>query len=372
MLARTPRSLSAVVQLAAGVRTRPGGLAGPWAWRRPAVAFQPARLMATKSDLDDELETFRRMLGGRKVTPRAPTRRDRPPAETGAGADGAAATAAKSDPAGPSAYRPAGGRTGALQASTRPAGPRAARPVKPRPKKPVVNDPYFAAEKIKRILERDRVADAEALAIGARTKGTVCWNYIIDHQLEQGRVMRAFKTFADMRRRACTPNEQTYTILFRGLAQNAPQVQSATSRTVSLVEQLAADDSRVKLNVVHLNAALRVAEAAQSADTAWKVLEHADGVEPDARTFTALLRTVCKDEDVSARDKYDIGQRILDDVREREKRGLIELDVPLYLAIERALTHGQRNPHEDEYRSLDEALGASRAHAAKTKKDDGL
>jgi pentatricopeptide repeat protein len=184
----------------------------------------------------------------------------------------------------------------------------------------------------------------------------VAWNHTIDWHMQKGKVNEAFKIYNEMKKRAQWPDSYTYMMLLRGFPQHRTHhgpgtKKSNVSKATALIESMGASNSKVKPNIKHTNAALRVCSVAKDMDALWSLAGKLPSSGPNSAdhiTYTILLGAIrCQDfgveqADVDAesgrtadtahkiikkrRDAVDEGRRIWQEIILRWRRGEIILD----------------------------------------------
>lgn len=159
-----------------------------------------------------------------------------------------------------------------------------------------LQDPLELATFVSNELRKDRVDEMLQLVIMASHSMdcVVSWNHIVDYYLTKGRVNDAIKLYNDMKKRAQFPDAYTYTILLRGLSENA-HLSGVLSKALSIYHSLSAPNSRVKPSIIHTNAALRVCARALDMDALWgiagKIPENGPAA-ANARTYLTIINAL--------------------------------------------------------------------------------
>jgi pentatricopeptide repeat protein len=204
-------------------------------------------------------------------------------------------------------------------------------------------------EKPEKALELCRLAGKEMDCI-------VAWNHTIAWHMQRGKVNEAFRIYNEMKKRAQWPDSYTYMMLLRGFPQHrthhGPETKkSNVSKAMALFNSMGASNSRVKPNIKHTNAALRVCSVAKDMDSLWSLagkLPSSGANSADHITYTILLGAIrCQDfgveqADVDAdahgqddmshkiikmrQDAVDEGRRIWQEIIVRWRRGEIIID----------------------------------------------
>ncbi|RDW89555.1 hypothetical protein BP6252_01587 [Coleophoma cylindrospora] len=135
-----------------------------------------------------------------------------------------------------------------------------------------LKDPVKLADDVRRML-RDDDYETALEVVKAASKDMQCvvsWNHIIDWQVSKRKLTAAIKTYNDMKKRAQFPDPVTYTLLFRGCADD-PHSKNALSKAVSIYQSMLGEFSRVKPTTIHLNAVLKACARAQDMDALWAI-----------------------------------------------------------------------------------------------------
>lgn len=163
-----------------------------------------------------------------------------------------------------------------------------------------------------------------------------------------------------MKKLGAVPTAYTYTILFRGLAQS--QSKLAPKKALHLYESMHAENSAVKPNIIHTNAALGVCTRHNDMDTLWEIsgrLPEYGEDKADATTYTIILHAI----QASAKtrierfqmDEHDVkkafkirrkvvseGKKLWSDVIYKARRAKLVIDQKLVTSMGRVLLFGQR------------------------------
>ncbi|KAL0930788.1 pentatricopeptide repeat containing protein [Colletotrichum truncatum] len=159
-----------------------------------------------------------------------------------------------------------------------------------------MQDRWKIGKHVEATLRKDRFDEALLLTQRASKdeQCVVAWNHLIDYEIRQRKRLNAsIKLLNDMKKRGQLPNEQTYTIIFRGCATLADP-KAAVDKAVHIYNSLL-KDKRLKPNLIHLNAVLQVCGRAGDIDAMFAILETADvkqGRRADAYTYTTILNNL--------------------------------------------------------------------------------
>ena len=168
-----------------------------------------------------------------------------------------------------------------------------------------------------------------------------------------------------MRKRGQRPDSHTYTILLRGLTENAHKTETAVQRTLDLLHLLRASTSEVRLATIHVNAALEVCANARNLDAIYSIaamLPETGAGAPDRVSFTIILEClrVIVDKSTSPaaagpdlalekrrKDHILQGKRLWADVIHRWLKGELVMDELLVHAMGRLLLLGDLRNHDE-------------------------
>ncbi|KAM0274432.1 hypothetical protein ACHAQH_007840 [Verticillium albo-atrum] len=157
-----------------------------------------------------------------------------------------------------------------------------------------MDDPFVIAQHVHRTLAKDRYDEA-LLLVQKASKTAQCvvsWNHLIDYQMKKQKLNAAIRLLNDMKKRGQYPDELTYTIIYRGCARSTyPKL--AVAESVRLYKSMA-KDTRLKPNIIHLNAVLQACGRAGDLDAMFSLLDSLDDnkLKPDAQTYTAILQSL--------------------------------------------------------------------------------
>ncbi|KAI0426410.1 hypothetical protein F5Y09DRAFT_65479 [Xylaria sp. FL1042] len=157
-----------------------------------------------------------------------------------------------------------------------------------------LGDPLHIANRVKLALDKDNF-ELAALITRQASKShnvTVSWNYLIDYQLQKGRLHGAMKLYNEMKKRAQQPNAQTFTIIFRGCA-NSKHPGLAVGEAVKLYQNMLSV-GRIKPNTIHLNAVLQVCAKARDLDSMFTILNSSNDQlrSPNNLTYTTIFNAM--------------------------------------------------------------------------------
>ncbi|OAQ99210.1 hypothetical protein LLEC1_04888 [Akanthomyces lecanii] len=154
-----------------------------------------------------------------------------------------------------------------------------------------INDPWVLGKYIEDLLAKNKFDDAlKTVELASKNLDTVVsWNHLIDYLLKQQQTKRAMTTFNSMKKRAQFPNAQTYTIMFRGLA-NSQHPKNAVAEATKLFSQLK-NDRRLQPNTIHLNAVLSVCARAYDIDQLFLVAGELENLKlaPTTATYGVIF-----------------------------------------------------------------------------------
>ncbi|KAK2761885.1 pentatricopeptide repeat protein [Colletotrichum kahawae] len=248
-------------------------------------------------------------------------------------------------------------------------------------------DRWKIAQQVQAMLKTDRYEEAVLLVKEAskRDDCAVAWNHVLDYELTTRKSpVNAWKLFNDMKKRGQKPNEQTYTVMFRGFA-NVPHPEAGVKRAVQLYRTLL-QDTRVKANQIHLNAVLQACGRGKDIDSMFAIRDSADpkaGRGADARTYTTILNSLRFS--IMSKSSHDVGdtrepaetqqsetlkvvdqcKRIWEEVMREWRAGKLTMDEELVLAMARIL------PEKELMQHLHDTMGIPNLEDANIKRDWG-
>jgi len=200
----------------------------------------------------------------------------------------------------------------------------------------------------------------------------VGWNHCVDWHMQRGRINEALKIYNEMKKRAQFPDSHTYVLLLRGLSKpsrkGALVERANVVKALSLYNSMFSPTSRVKPNIYHSNAVIKVCSMALDLDAMWGVIakmpEKGLGA-ADRQTYTILLTAirhgafgqdtdnVSMDQLARRRDKaVQEGRRIWQDVIRKWRAGELQIDEELVNAMGRLLLMSRRLSDWDDVLSL--------------------
>lgn len=170
-----------------------------------------------------------------------------------------------------------------------------------------------------------------------------------------------------MKKRGQFPDSYTYTIVLRGLAENA-ELSGIASKAIAVYHSMSAPNSRVLPTIIHTNAALTVCARSLDMDALWgfaaRIPEGGPG-SADARTYTIILNAIRRNLLVSAplgegenelaqrRERGVVeGRRIWGDVVKKWRNADLVMEEELVCAMGRLLLVGSRPRDWDDVLSL--------------------
>ncbi|KAJ5334118.1 uncharacterized protein N7506_007901 [Penicillium brevicompactum] len=189
-----------------------------------------------------------------------------------------------------------------------------------------LNDPHKMADRIDRILQNGEPALAAAIVRAGTKKGMRCdvaWNHLLQYCMDQKSPQAAFKFYNDMKKRGRRPNMRTYTIMLKGFS-SVPMSPSVVKTAASVYRSISAENSGVKLSIIHTNAMLTVCHRHADMDRLWQIAgelpEEGPGA-PDATTYTIILNAV---QFAARRDIQKMSPDEIDKILERKTKAITE------------------------------------------------
>ncbi|KAI1751433.1 hypothetical protein F4782DRAFT_183543 [Xylaria castorea] len=188
-----------------------------------------------------------------------------------------------------------------------------------------LSDPLHIANRVRLALDKDNFELAALITRKASKDSnvTVSWNHLIDYQLQQGRLHGAMKLYNEMKKRAQQPNAQTFTIIFRGCAKSEHPT-LALGEAYKLYQNMLSV-GRIKPNVIHLNAVLKVCAKAGDLDSLFSILHSSDDPlrSPNNLTYTTIFNAMrMRADKVPAGG--DAGGRLGEEELQKEKESTIK------------------------------------------------
>ena len=160
-----------------------------------------------------------------------------------------------------------------------------------------------------------------------REEVIVSWNHVVDWYMRNGKFDDALKTYNEMKKRGQFPDAHTYTLLLRGFAttQHSDHIVSSknVSRAVNLYNSLSSPTSRVKPNIYHTNAVLKVCAEGNDMDALWGIVSkmpERGSAAPDRVTYGIIINAIKK----SAFGYYGHKNSTIDAVPARQDRAISE------------------------------------------------
>ncbi|KAL5354562.1 hypothetical protein ACLOAV_000651 [Pseudogymnoascus australis] len=235
-------------------------------------------------------------------------------------------------------------------------------------------DPLKLADDTLAKLKKDRFEEAEDLVrkSSAAIDCTVGWNHLIDWQCKKGKINSAVKSYNEMKKRGQTPDAYTYTLIFRGLAQQAHQHPSAVTHALSIYHSMDAENAPVQPNIIHTNSVLKVCAQAGDMDALFGIAAKLrdKGIRaPNNLTFTIIFNAIRDNAvkrlttEISAeelrplRDKSIMdARRMWDDIASRWRHGDLWIDEELVCSLGRILLMGGDRDRDDIFALLRQAM----------------
>ncbi|KAF2139344.1 uncharacterized protein K452DRAFT_254647 [Aplosporella prunicola CBS 121167] len=235
--------------------------------------------------------------------------------------------------------------------------------------KRINNDPLKLADFVNTRLRFDDVSRTIAVVRFASKymNCVVSWNHVINHIMSLHRVPEAMKIYNDMKKRGQRPDSYTYTIVLRGLGDNAHHDKDVVGNALSVYHSMSAPNSQVEPTTIHTNAVLRACARANNMDALWGVVaklpESGRGA-PDTLTYSTILNAIrynAMDAPVGlnweelARRRNDAiidGRRLWENIVSRWRNGDLMIDEGLTCTMGRLLLLGERPRDWDDVLSL--------------------
>ncbi|KFY18691.1 hypothetical protein V493_08415 [Pseudogymnoascus sp. VKM F-4281 (FW-2241)] len=235
-------------------------------------------------------------------------------------------------------------------------------------------DPLKLADDTLAKLKKDRFEEAEDLVrkSSAAIDCTVGWNHLIDWQCKKGKINSAVKSYNEMKKRGQTPDAYTYTLIFRGLAQQAHQHPSAVAHALSIYHSMDAENAPVTPNIIHTNSVLKVCAQAGDMDALFGIAAKLrdKGIRaPNNLTFTIIFNAIRDNAikklttEISAEELRPLreksvmdARRMWDDIASRWRHGDLWIDEELVCSLGRILLMGGDRDRDDIFALLRQAM----------------
>ncbi|KAH6687487.1 pentatricopeptide repeat protein [Plectosphaerella plurivora] len=225
-----------------------------------------------------------------------------------------------------------------------------------------LRDPWNIAQYVERALRQngDSRFDEVLLLVQTASKNTpltVSWNHLIDHHLKMKRIRPAIKLFNEMKKRGQKPNQQTYTIIFRGCAEN-PHKDLALTEAVRIYNTMSKDGG-VRPNLIHANAVLHVCVRAGDMDAMFAFLDKMEEnkqLRMDASSYSTIFQGMRlqlesvenSTEESSSGEREAAADEIIDrcetiwgEIIRKSRKGALRINESLVATMGRLLLHGR-------------------------------
>lgn len=235
-------------------------------------------------------------------------------------------------------------------------------------------DPLKLADDTLAKLKKDRFEDAQDLVrkSSAAIDCTVGWNHLIDWQCKKGKINSAIKSYNEMKKRGQTPDQYTYTLIFRGLARQAHNHPSAVAQALSLYHSMDAENAPVTPNIIHTNSVLKVCAQAGDMDAMFGIAAKLrdKGIRaPNNLTFTIIFNAIRDNTikklttHISAEELRPLrnksvmdARRMWDDIASRWRHGDLWIDEELVCSLGRMLLMGGERDRDDIFALLRQTM----------------
>ncbi|GBB84429.1 hypothetical protein RclHR1_01100021 [Rhizophagus clarus] len=182
------------------------------------------------------------------------------------------------------------------------------------PEMKVPDDPYLLSKKIRKLSEQDKLTDAISIALNTKksAQSEVVWNHLIDECVKRGRVKLGILLLNKMKKHSFIPNQQTYTILLNGIAENLTFEDNITQAKHLLedLEKISTRHDQVKINVIHINCFLKVCSRSNDFEALienFNELINKGDWEPNQETYTIILNSCARHD-----SGYEIASKLWD------------------------------------------------------------
>ncbi|CAG8523215.1 7765_t:CDS:2 [Funneliformis caledonium] len=195
------------------------------------------------------------------------------------------------------------------------------------PKVKVPDDPYDLTKLINKFSEEGRFEDVLSIVWNTKrsAQSVVVWNHLIHHSVKKGKLKLAIRLLNEMKKRSFVPNEQTYTILLNGIAENRTFNDNvAQARTI--LESI--QHSQVELNSIHVNCLLKVCSRSDDFETLKEIFNEFISKGkwlPNQESFTIMINACAR----QGTDGYDIALKLWNqfDVNSIEYQQMVKRDL---------------------------------------------
>ncbi|CAB5100397.1 hypothetical protein RhiirA1_536788 [Rhizophagus irregularis] len=165
----------------------------------------------------------------------------------------------------------------------------------------VPDDPYLLSKLIKKLGEQDKLEDAISIALNTKksAQSEVVWNHLIDECVKRGRITLGIRLLNQMKKHSFVPNQQTYTILLNGIAENQTFEDNITQAKHLLedLQQISTRHNQVKINVIHVNCFLKVCSRSNNFEALienYNELINKGDWKPNQETYTIILNSCAR------------------------------------------------------------------------------
>ncbi|CAK3920693.1 Hypothetical predicted protein [Lecanosticta acicola] len=245
-----------------------------------------------------------------------------------------------------------------------------------------LRDPVKFANHVHYILRNEQPDKALELCRLASKEGNVvvAWNHVVNWHIQRRKVNRALEIYNEMKKRGQFPDAFTYMMIFRGwgsynaMTDNSRDLYTYMLKAINIYHSMSSPTSRVKPNIKHTNAVLRLCALAHDLDAMWgvasKIPEHGSG-SADNVTYTILLSAIrtgafggnegrheenehvlLEQLEPKKKQAVDEGRRIWQEVIARWRSGEIQIDEALVCAMAKLLLFGSELQDWDDVLSL--------------------
>lgn len=176
-----------------------------------------------------------------------------------------------------------------------------------------------------------------------------------------------------MKKRAQKPDALTYTLIFRGLADNAAKTPLALTHALSIYQSMHAEKTQLKPNITHTNAVLKVCSRVGDTDALFGIAAKIPALglgSADNLTYTTILNGIRNSAVVSksprrvsqevsktvTRKATNHARRIWMDVIDRWRRAEIWIDEELVCAMGRVLLIGEEQDWDDVLSLMEQSM----------------
>ncbi|RIA83859.1 hypothetical protein C1645_833147 [Glomus cerebriforme] len=196
----------------------------------------------------------------------------------------------------------------------------------------VPNDPYLLSKLISKLGKQDNLEDALSIALNTKksVQSEVVWNHLINECVKRGRVKLGIRLLNKMKKHSFVPNQQTYTILLNGIAENQTFIDNITQAKNLLedIQQISKRYNQVKINIIHINCFLKVCARSNNFEALIEnfneLFNNKGDLEPNNETYTIIFNACARQG-----SGYEIALKLWDRLNKDKRKNQKEIDQEL-------------------------------------------